>query len=216
MNAEKWSLSCLPTSSREQGHSGRDQPPLTYPPFRAVTAGRKLRMKIRCYSHSEVTAVVQVFTRSVHALAVGHYNPEQREAWAPTRSDIKAWTARLTQRTTLVAEIDRELAGFISFESTKGEKGSEKGDATLLSLFEHTPRMPRLSRAIFGGIPHHITQRGNRRENVFFTEEDRTVYLDWMKGYGGKHRVEVLAYCLMTNSIHLSPFQRTRKACSGC
>jgi putative transposase len=63
--------------------------------------------------------------------------------------------------------------------------------------------MPRLSRGIFGGIPHHITQRGNRRENVFFTEEDRTVYLDWMKEYGGKHRVEVLAYCLMTDPIHL-------------
>jgi putative transposase len=62
--------------------------------------------------------------------------------------------------------------------------------------------MPRLSRAIFGAIPRHITQRGNLRENVFFTEEDRTVYLDWIKEYGGKHRVEIRAYCLMTNPIH--------------
>jgi len=38
---------------------------------------------------------------------------------------------------------------------------------------------------------------------VFFTEEDRTVYLDWMKEYCDKHRVEILAYCLMTNHIHL-------------
>ena len=63
--------------------------------------------------------------------------------------------------------------------------------------------MPRLSRAVFAGVPHHITQRGNRREEVFFTEEDRTVYLEWLKTYCEKYRVEILAYCLMTNHIHL-------------
>jgi putative transposase len=72
--------------------------------------------------------------------------------------------------------------------------------------------MPRLSRAVFGAIPRHITQRENRRENVFFTEEDRTVYLDWMKEYGGKHRVEILAYCLMTNPIHLIAIPERRLA----
>jgi putative transposase len=55
----------------------------------------------------------------------------------------------------------------------------------------------------FPGDQHHITQRGNQRENVFFTEEDRTGSLDWMKEYCGKHRVEILAYRLMTNPIHL-------------
>jgi hypothetical protein len=51
-----------------------------------------------------------------------------------------------------------------------------------------------------GRFPFLLVQRGNRRENVFFTEKDRTVYLDLMKGYGGKHRVEISAYCcLMTN-----------------
>jgi hypothetical protein len=48
-------------------------------------------------------------------------------------------------------------------------------------------------------FPFLLVQRGNRGENVFFTEEDRTVYLNWMKEYGGKHRVEILAYCLMTS-----------------
>jgi REP element-mobilizing transposase RayT len=38
---------------------------------------------------------------------------------------------------------------------------------------------------------------------VFFTEEDRAVYLDWMKEYCGKHQVEILAYCFMINPIHL-------------
>ncbi len=63
--------------------------------------------------------------------------------------------------------------------------------------------MPRLARSVFADIPHHITQRGNRREDVFFADEDREKYLKWLKKYCGKHRVEILAYCLMTNHVHL-------------
>ena len=63
--------------------------------------------------------------------------------------------------------------------------------------------MPRVARAVFSGIPHHVTQRGNRREDVFFTDEDRHTYLEWLKEYCTKHDVDVLAYCLMTNHIHL-------------
>ena len=63
--------------------------------------------------------------------------------------------------------------------------------------------MPRLARAVFAGIPHHITQRGNRRGDVFFTDEDRRVYLEWLQEYCKRHDVDVLAYCLMTNHIHL-------------
>jgi len=63
--------------------------------------------------------------------------------------------------------------------------------------------MPRLPRAVFAGVPHHITQRGNRRSDVFFTDEDRVVYLDWLHEYCEKHNVDVLAYCLMTNHIHM-------------
>lgn len=63
--------------------------------------------------------------------------------------------------------------------------------------------MPRLSRTVFIGVPHHITQRGNRREDIFFTDEDREVYLSWLKEYCEKFGVEILAYCLMTNHVHL-------------
>ncbi len=63
--------------------------------------------------------------------------------------------------------------------------------------------MPRLPRAVFAGFPHHVTQRGNRREPVFFDDEDRLVYLAWLKDYADQHQVEVLAYCLMPNHIHL-------------
>ena len=63
--------------------------------------------------------------------------------------------------------------------------------------------MPRQSRTVFAGLPHHITQRGNRRGDVFFTDEDRVTYLTWLGEYCQAHKVEIVAYCLMTNHIHL-------------
>ncbi len=83
---------------------------------RAMIANRDSRMEIRRYSHQDLGSVVQVFTRSVHGLAVGHYDAEQLEAWAPTMLDLEAWEARLNHRATLVAAIDGELAGFVCFE----------------------------------------------------------------------------------------------------
>ena len=63
--------------------------------------------------------------------------------------------------------------------------------------------MPRIARTVCAQVPHHITQRGNRREDIFFTDEDRQAYLDWLKEYAEKYEVAILAYCLMTNHIHL-------------
>lgn len=63
--------------------------------------------------------------------------------------------------------------------------------------------MPRLARSVFPDVPHHITQRGNRREDVFFTDNDRLIYLGWLQFYCEKYDVSVLGYCLMTNHVHL-------------
>lgn len=63
--------------------------------------------------------------------------------------------------------------------------------------------MPRTSRIVVAGVPHHVTQRGNRREDVFFTDQGRALYLKWLKEYCDKWRVDVFAYCLMTNHVHL-------------
>ncbi len=71
--------------------------------------------------------------------------------------------------------------------------------------------MPRLSRTVFAGVPHHITQRGNRRESVFFTDDDRNVYLGWLREYSAKYAVDILAYCLMTNHIHLVAVPETEE-----
>lgn len=63
--------------------------------------------------------------------------------------------------------------------------------------------MPRLARTVFAGVPHHITQRGNRREDVFYTDEDYQIYLEWLNHYCQKYQLEILAYCLMNNHVHL-------------
>ena len=63
--------------------------------------------------------------------------------------------------------------------------------------------MPRLARIAIPGAAHHVTQRGNNRQDIFFTEEDRRLYLDWVRDYAGEAGVAILGYCLMTNHIHL-------------
>jgi len=63
--------------------------------------------------------------------------------------------------------------------------------------------MPRIARAIAPGFPHHVVQRGNNREQVFFDREDRRRYLSLLKNYAEKWNSPVLAYCLMDNHVHL-------------
>jgi putative transposase len=63
--------------------------------------------------------------------------------------------------------------------------------------------MPRIARAIASGFPHHVVQRGNNRDRVFFNREDRRRYLSLLKKYSEKWHSPVLAYCLMSNHVHL-------------
>lgn len=63
--------------------------------------------------------------------------------------------------------------------------------------------MPRISRAIAVGYPHHITQRGNYRQTVFADVDDYTQYLGWLAQYAPKYGLDIWAYCLMPNHIHL-------------
>jgi putative transposase len=63
--------------------------------------------------------------------------------------------------------------------------------------------MARIARVIAEGMPHHITQRGNRRQQTFFSEDDYKAYLELMAEWCGKYDVQIWAYCLMPNHIHL-------------
>jgi putative transposase len=63
--------------------------------------------------------------------------------------------------------------------------------------------MARLARLVIPGVPHHLTQRGNRRQQVFFGEHDYEAYLELMREWCAERDVEVWAYCLMPNHVHL-------------
>jgi putative transposase len=63
--------------------------------------------------------------------------------------------------------------------------------------------MPRLARLIIPGIPHHLTQRGNRRQRVFFSDEDKSFYLKILKDNIEGTGLRLLGYCLMDNHVHL-------------
>ena len=63
--------------------------------------------------------------------------------------------------------------------------------------------MPRIARVCAEGYPHHITQRGNNKEKVFFDDEDKRFYLDVLRRYKDKYKIKILAYCLMGNHVHV-------------
>jgi len=63
--------------------------------------------------------------------------------------------------------------------------------------------MPRIARVCAVAYPHHITQRGNNKETVFFDDEDRQFYLDTLKFYSQKCGLGIWAYCLLTNHVHI-------------
>jgi putative transposase len=52
------------------------------------------------------------------------------------------------------------------------------------------------------GLPHHITQRGNRDAEVFTDATSRQVYMSLVAKYATRHGVRLWAYCLMTNHVH--------------
>ncbi len=63
--------------------------------------------------------------------------------------------------------------------------------------------MARIARVVIPGVPHHITQRGNNGQDVFFVDDDRDVYLELLTRQCERYGLEVLGYCLMTNHVHL-------------
>ncbi len=63
--------------------------------------------------------------------------------------------------------------------------------------------MARLARVVAAGLPHHVTQRGNRGQPVFFGRGDYRLYLDLLAAHCAVADVEVWAYCLVPNHVHL-------------
>ena len=69
--------------------------------------------------------------------------------------------------------------------------------------------MPRMARLVIPDRPHHVTQRGVRSMRIFYSAQDRRAYLGFLGEQLAAHDVSVLAYCLMTNHVHLIAVPRT-------
>ena len=63
--------------------------------------------------------------------------------------------------------------------------------------------MARMARVVAPLYPHHVIQRGNRRQKTFFSREDYLAYLELLAGAKLEAGVEIWAYCLMPNHVHL-------------
>lgn len=63
--------------------------------------------------------------------------------------------------------------------------------------------MARLARVVAVGEPHHLTQRGNNRQQTFFDDHDRNRYCRLLRDQAARAGMRLLGYCLMTNHVHL-------------
>ena len=63
--------------------------------------------------------------------------------------------------------------------------------------------MSRIARIILEGVPYHVTQRGNGRQQVFSEDRDYRLYLDLLRDSCQKERLPIWAYCLMPSHVHL-------------
>ena len=72
--------------------------------------------------------------------------------------------------------------------------------------------MARIARFAVPDLPHHVTQRGNRREPVFFGDDDYELYRDLLASQCRRQGVACWAYCLMPNHVHLILVPDTEKA----
>ena len=63
--------------------------------------------------------------------------------------------------------------------------------------------MARIARVVLPGIPHHVTQRGVRNMDIFFTSEDREIYKTLLLEQSKRFGLDIISYCLMNNHVHL-------------
>ena len=77
-------------------------------------------------------------------------------------------------------------------------------------------RMARLPRIVVPDFPHHVTQRGNYRADVFDDDAARQFYLTVVRTYAAKHGVSIWSYCLMTNHVHFVVVPKAANSLALC
>ena len=63
--------------------------------------------------------------------------------------------------------------------------------------------MPRTARVVVPDVPHHVTQRGNRRQTTFFCDDDYRLYRALLRDCCAKADTQIWAWCLMPNHVHM-------------
>ena len=76
--------------------------------------------------------------------------------------------------------------------------------------------MARMARVVVPGLCHHVTQRGNRRETVFFDDQGRSLYLQLLTHHSRRCSVRVVGYCLMGNHVHVIAIPPAETALAKC
>ena len=76
--------------------------------------------------------------------------------------------------------------------------------------------MARFARIVVPGLPHHVTQRGNRRARIFDDDSSRQAYLGLVRHYAQQHGVRIWAYCLMDNHVHFVVVPQDEKSMAHC
>lgn len=76
--------------------------------------------------------------------------------------------------------------------------------------------MPRKPRFKLAGMPVHVVQRGNNRQEVFYDEQDHRAYLRWLKEGAQRYGCAIHAYVLMTNHVHLLMTPEHEGAIGSC
>lgn len=76
--------------------------------------------------------------------------------------------------------------------------------------------MPRIARVVLPYYPHHITQRGNNRIDIFRDNQDRQIFLGYLKETSRKTSTLLYAYCLMTNHFHLLAIPESESGLGRC
>ena len=63
--------------------------------------------------------------------------------------------------------------------------------------------MPRQARIVLVDYPHHIVQRGNNSQNIFFEDSEKKYYFGLLDRFSKENHCIIHAYCLMSNHVHI-------------
>ncbi len=74
--------------------------------------------------------------------------------------------------------------------------------------------MARQARIVLPEVAHHVTQRGTNRQDIFLVDDDRRVYISYLKESAARYGLAVSAFCLMTNHVHLIVTPETERSLS--